>query len=64
MKRTGREKTNLEKIVIIKSTSPVKDFIIVWVNNDKKIKIIQVKDPIKFGFIINLIKNNINWTCS
>ena len=44
----GNEYANLENKVIIKSTSPDKDFIIMWVNSDKNIKMIQIKEPIMF----------------
>ena len=33
---------------MIKSTSPVSDFIIMWVDTDKKINSIQIIEPIKF----------------
>ena len=57
--RNGIEKTNLEKIVMIKSTSPVSDFIIIWVDTDKKINRIQIKEPNKFEDIISL-KNKLS----
>ena len=41
---------------MIKSTSPVSDFIIMWVDTDKKINRIQIKEPIKFEDIISLKK--------
>ena len=44
---------------MIKSTSPVSDFIIMWVDTDKKINRIQIKEPIKFEDIISL-KNKLN----
>ena len=44
--RNGIENTNLEKIVMIKSTSPLKDFMIIWVDNDNSIKKIQIMVPI------------------
>ena len=59
MNRTGNEYANLENKVIIKSTSPDKDFIIIWVNNDKNIKMIQIKEPIMFDDIWDQI---LNWT--
>ena len=42
----------------MKSTSPESDFIIMCVNTDKKINIIQIKDPIKFEDIISLSKKS------
>jgi hypothetical protein len=48
MNRTGNEYANLENNVIIKSTSPDKDFIIMCVNKDKNINMIQIKEPIMF----------------
>ena len=39
---------------MIKSTSPVSDFIIMWVDTDKKINRIQIKEPIKFEDIKSL----------
>ena len=44
----GNEYANLENKVIIKSTSPDKDFIIMCVNSDKNIKMIQIREPIMF----------------
>ena len=44
---------------MIKSTSPVSDFIIIWVDTDKKINRIQIKEPIKFEDIISL-KNKLS----
>ena len=44
---------------MIKSTSPVSDFIIMWVDTDKKINRIQIKEPIKFEDIISL-KNKLS----
>ena len=44
----GNEYANLDNNVIIKSTSPDKDLIIMWVNSDKNIKMIQIKEPIMF----------------
>ena len=40
--------------VIIKSTSPESDFIIMCVNTDKKINMIQIREPIKFEDITSL----------
>ena len=51
MNRTGNEYANLENKVIIKSTSPDKDFIIMCVNKDKNINMIQIKEPIMFDDI-------------
>ena len=44
---------------MIKSTSPVSDFIIIWVDTDKKINRIQIKEPNKFEDIISL-KNKLS----
>ena len=44
---------------MIKSTSPVSDFIIIWVDTDKKMNRIQIKEPIKFEDIISL-KNKLS----
>ena len=59
MNRTGNEYPNLENKVIIKSTSPDKDFIIMCVNKDKNINMIQIKEPIMFEDIWDQI---LNWT--
>ena len=59
MSRIGNEYANLENKVIIKSTSPDKDFIIMCVNKDKNINIIQIKEPIMFEDIWDQI---LNWT--
>ena len=59
MNRTGSEYANLENKVIIKSTSPDKDFIIMCVNKDKNINMIQIKEPIMFEDIWDQI---LNWT--
>ena len=53
MKRIGNEYANLENKVIIKSTSPDKDFIIMCVTKDKNIKMIQIKEPIMFEDILD-----------
>ena len=53
----GNEYANLENKVIIKSTSPDKDLIIIWVNNDKNIKMIQMREPIMFEDILDQIRN-------
>ena len=42
----------------MKSTSPESDFIIMCVNTDKKINMIQNRDPIKFEDIISLSKKS------
>ena len=55
----GNEYANLENKVIIKSTSPESDFIIMCVNTDKKINMIQIREPIKFEDITSL---KLNWT--
>ena len=55
----GNEYANLENKVIIKSTSPDKDLIIMWVNNDKNINMIQIREPIIFEDILDHI---IKWT--
>ena len=55
----GNEYANLENKVIMKSTSPDKDLIIMWVNNDKKINTIQMIEPIIFEDILDQI---IKWT--
>ena len=44
----GNEYANLENKVIIKSTSPDRDLIIIWVNSDKNINMIQMREPIIF----------------
>ena len=59
MNRTGNEYANLENKVIIKSTSPDRDLIIMWVNRDKNINMIQIKEPIMFEDIWDQI---LNWT--
>ena len=51
----GNEYANLENKVIIKSTSPDKDLIIMWVINDKNINMIQIKEPIIFEDILDQI---------
>ena len=48
MNSKGNEYANLENKVIIKSTSPDRDLIIMWVNRDKNINMIQIKEPIMF----------------
>ena len=67
MNKMGNEYANLENKVIIKSTSPDKDLIIMWVNNDKNINMIQIREPIIFEDIFdqtinelekNILKNN------
>ena len=40
----------------MKSTSPESDFIIMCVITDKKINMIQIRDPIKFEDIFSLSK--------
>ena len=55
----GNEYANLENKVIIKSTSPDKDLIIIWVNNDKNIKMIKMREPIMFEDLLDKI---IKWT--
>ena len=55
----GNEYANLENKVIIKSTSPDKDLIIIWVNNDKNIKMIQMREPMIFEDILD---QTIKWT--
>ena len=57
--KMGNEYANLENKVIIKSTSPDKDLIIMWVNNDKNINTIQIREPIIFEDIFDQI---IKWT--
>ena len=42
----------------MKSTSPESDFIIMCVNTDKKINMIQIREPIKFEDIISLSKKS------
>ena len=64
--RNGIEKTNLEKIVMIKSTSPLKDFMIIWVDNDNSIKKIQIMVPIILEDMKISRKNYVeivNYTC-
>ena len=48
MNKTGNEYANLENKVIIKSTSPDRDLIIMCVNKDKNINMIQISEPIMF----------------
>ena len=48
MNKTGNEYANLENKVIIKSTSPDRDLIIMCVNRDKNINMIQINEPIMF----------------
>ena len=55
----GNEYTNLENKVIMKSTSPDKDLIIIWVISDKNINMIQIRDPSIFEGILDQI---IKWT--
>ena len=55
----GNEYANLENKVIIKSTSFDKDLIIMWVNSEKNIKMIQIREPIIFKDILYQI---IKWT--
>ena len=55
----GNEYANLENKVIIKSTSPDKDLIIMWVNSDKNINMIQIREPIIFEDILDQIKNDL-----
>lgn len=55
MNKTGNEYANLENKVIIKSTSPDRDLIIMCVNRDKKIKMIQINEPIMFEDIYDQI---------
>ena len=63
----GKEYANLENKVIIKSTSPDRDLIIMCVNKDKNINMIQIREPIIFEDILdhtinklekNILKNN------
>ena len=49
----GNEYENLENKVIIKSTSPDKDLIIMCVNSDKNINMIQMSEPIIFEDILD-----------
>ena len=42
----GKEYENLENKVMIKSTSPARDLIIMCVNKDKIINTIQIREPI------------------
>ena len=58
--KMGNEYANLENKVIIKSTSPDKDLIIMWVKSDKNINMIQIRDPSIFEGILDPI---IKWTC-
>ena len=55
----GNEYANLENRVIIKSTSPDRDLIIMWVNIDKNINMIQMREPIIFEDILG---QTIKWT--
>ena len=55
----GNEYANLENKVIIKSTSPDKDLIIMWVNSDKNMNKIQMREPIIFEDILDQI---LKWT--
>ena len=52
MNRMGNEYANLENKVIIKSTSPDKDLIIMCVNSDKNINMIQMREPTMFEDIL------------
>ena len=65
--KMGKEYANLENKVIIKSTSPDRDLIIMCVNKDKNINMIQIREPIIFEDILdhtinklekNILKNN------
>ena len=56
----GNEYANLENKVITKSTSPDKDFIIIWVNNDKNMNMIQMREPMIFEDILDQ-KIKWNW---
>ena len=56
----GNEYANLENKVIIKSTSPDRDLIIIWVNSDKNINMIQMREPIIFE---DMFDQKIKWTC-
>ena len=51
----GNEYANLENKVIIKSTSPDRDLIIMCVKRDKNINMTQIRDPIIFEDILNHI---------
>ena len=53
----GNEYANLANKVIIKSTSPDRDLIIICVNSDKNIKMIQMREPIMFDDILDQIRN-------
>ena len=55
MNKIGNEYANLENKVIIKSTSPDRDLIIMCVNRDKRINMIQIKEPITFEDISDQI---------
>ncbi len=55
----GNEYANLENKVITKSTSPDKDLIIMWVNRDKNINMIQIREPTIFEDILDQV---IKWT--
>ena len=55
----GNEYANLANKVIIKSTSPDRDLIIICVNSDKNIKMIQMREPIIFEDISD---QTIKWT--
>ena len=55
----GNEYANLENKVIIKSTSPDRYFIIMWVNRDKNINMIQRREPTIFEDILDQIRK---WT--
>ena len=55
----GNEYANLENKVIIKSTSPDRDLIIMCVNNDKNINMIQMREPAIFEDILD---QKIKWT--
>ena len=53
--KIGNEYPNLENKVMIKSTSPERDLIIICVNKDKNINIIQIKEPIIFEDMVRPI---------
>ena len=62
MNKIGNEYANLENKVIIKSTSPDRDLIIMCVNRDKNINMIQIKEPIMFEDILDQISKELENT--
>ena len=53
MKSNGKEKQNLENIVIRKSTWLERSFMIIWVNKARIIPIKPITEPLMFDDILN-----------